>query len=158
MNLLIVYVIVVISDAIGDAMFYSIGYHGGFLRKYGPRFGITNEKIDRAEDYFKDNHQKSLILSKLIQGIGFTGLIAAGSLKIPYKQYFKTCFSMSLIQSAFYLILGIFFGGAYMQISKYLNYFAALISIAALIVVIIILYKRVDVNKIRGKKKKKDGE
>lgn len=153
MNPLIVYVIVVISDAIGDAMFYSIGYHGGFLRKYGPRFGITKEKIDRAEDYFKENHQKSIILSKLIQGIGFTGLIAAGSLKIPYKRYFKTCFSMSLIQSAFYLILGIFFGGAYMQISKYLNYFAALASIAALVVIIIILYKRVSVKKFRGKKK-----
>jgi membrane protein DedA with SNARE-associated domain len=158
MNPLIVYAIVVASDIVGDAMFYYIGYHGGGLMKYAPRFGVTKEKMDRTNDYFKENHRKAIVFSKLIQGIGFTGLITAGSLKIPYKRYFRTCVLMSIVQSAFFLVLGIFFGGAYMQISKDLNYFAAAVSVVALVVVLIILYKRVDVKKIRNRRKIKDYE
>jgi membrane protein DedA with SNARE-associated domain len=148
MNPFVVYAIVVASDVAGDALFYFIGYRGGgFLMKHGPHFGVTKEKMDRTIDYFKENHRKAITLSKLIHGIGSSGLIAAGSLKIPYRRYFETCFLMSVIQSAFFLILGIFFGGAYMQISKYLNYFAALISVAALVVAMLIFYKRMDVKK-----------
>ena len=159
MNLFAVYGIVVVSDILGDAALYFIGYRGwGFLMKYGFRFGVMKEKMERTNDYFKENHRKAIVLSKLVHGIGSTGLIAAGSLKIPYKRFFTTCLLISMVQSAFFLVIGIFFGGAYAQISKYLNYFAAIISVVALVVIITIFYKRMDVGKFKDKKKIKDYE
>ena len=159
MNIYVVYSIIVLSDVVGDALFYSIGYYGlGFIMKRGSRFGITKEKMDRTNDYFKENHRKAIVLSKLVHGIGSTGLIAAGSLKIPYLRYFKTCLLVSIVQSMFFMVLGIFFGGTYVQISKYLNYFAAIVSVIALVVVIIVIYKRMDVKKFKEEKKIKDYE
>ncbi len=157
MNPLIVYAIVVFGDVVGDAFYYGVGYWGGgFLMRNGHRFGVTKEKIDKANDYFKENHRKALVLSKIVHGIGTTGLVAAGSLKIPYKRFFTTCFLVSMVQSAFFLILGIIFGGAYVQIAHYLKEFAVIISVAALAVVAIIFYKRTDVKKFKDKKEIKD--
>jgi membrane protein DedA with SNARE-associated domain len=159
MNPFVVYGIVVLSDIAGDALLYFIGYRGGgFLLRHGAHFGVTEAKMEGAKDYFKENHRKAIIFSKLFHGIGFTGLIAAGSLKVPYKRYFRTCVLVSIIQSACFLILGIFFGGAYVQISKYLNYFAALISVVALVIIIVVVYKYTDIKKIQHQKKIKDYE
>jgi membrane protein DedA with SNARE-associated domain len=156
MNLLIVYFIIVFADIFGDAMFYSIGYSGkDIINKHGHYLGITKEKMEKANSFFNENHRKAIILSKLVHGIGATGLIAAGSLKIPYWKFFKTCIFISLIQVAFFLTIGIFFGGAYVHISKYLNYYAAIISILAIILVIFIFYKRANIDKFNKEKIKK---
>ncbi len=152
MDPFIVYAVVVAGDIIGDAMLYFAGYWGGgYILKYGSRFGVTREKMDQAEDYFKGNHRKAVVLSKLFHGVGFTGLLAAGSLKIPYKHYFQTCTFITIIQSMFFLVIGIFFGGAYVSIAKYLNYFAAFLAITVLAIIITIFYKRTGVKKIEKK-------
>lgn len=151
MNPLAVYGIVVLGDAIGDTFYYALGYWGReFIMRHGRRFGVTKEKMDKANDYFKENHGKALVLSKLVHGIGTTGLVAAGSLKISYRRFFTTCFLITMVQSAFFLILGIFFGGAYMQIARYLKEFAVIISAVALAVVVIIFYKRTNIKKNKG--------
>ena len=158
MNPWIVYGIVIVGDVLGDLMLYLGGYWGsGFIIRHGSRFGITEKKIEDAKIFFKENHRKAIIFSKLFHGIGFTGLIAAGSLKISYKRYFRTCLWVGLMQSAFFLFLGIFFGGAYVQIGRYLNYFAAIISVIVLVIVVIVFIKRADINKkIESRQKIKD--
>jgi len=62
-----------------------------FSENYGPRFGIRKKNRSCGKIYSRESPE-SLILSKLYPGIGFTGIDRAGSVKIPYKQYFKTCF------------------------------------------------------------------
>lgn len=80
-------------------------------------------------------------MSKVFHGIGISGLITAGSLKIPYSKYFFTCFYVSLIQSAVLVIIGFLFGGAYVQIGRYFDYFAATMTIVALIIIAILIIK-----------------
>jgi membrane protein DedA with SNARE-associated domain len=139
LNLLLVYVILIIGDIVGDGIIYYIGYSGKRFLKY---FRITDEKLEKAKTYFQENHKKAIIMSKLVHGIGFTGLVAAGASHVPYKRYFKTCALISLIQSAVMLLIGILFGHAYEQIGKYLDYYAAGISVVVLIVILFIIIRK----------------
>lgn len=85
-------------------------------------------------------------MSKLVHGIGFTGLVAAGAIRVPYKKYFKTCATISVIQSFVMLMLGILFGHAYVVIGKYLNYYAAFVSVLALIFLVVIFLRKYKFN------------
>lgn len=138
-NPLLTYVILVLGDIVGDAGVYYIGYSGKRFLKY---FRVTEEKLEKAKIYFHENHKKAIFASKLAHGIGFTGLIAAGASHVPYKRYFKTCTSISVVQSAVMLIVGVFFGHAYLVIEKYLNYYAALVSMLLLVVLLFVFIKK----------------
>lgn len=128
-NPIFVYLVLVLGDIVGDGLVYYIGFSGKRFLKY---FKITEEKLDKAKLYFHENHHKAIITSKLVHGIGFTGLIAAGASHVPYRRYLKTCAIISIVQSFILIIVGIFFGHAYVAIGKYLNYYAALVSVVLL--------------------------
>ena len=142
-NPFVVYVVMVLGDIVGDGGIYYIGYSGKRFLKY---FRVTDEKLEKAKTYFQNNHKKAIIMSKLIHGIGFTGLVAAGAIHVPYKKYFKTCALISVIQSFVMLMLGILFGHAYVVIGKYLNYYAAIVSVAALIFLVILFLRKYKFN------------
>lgn len=142
-NPLLVYIVLVIGDIVGDAGIYYIGYSGKRFLKY---FKITEEKLEKAKTYFHENHKKAIVMSKLVHGIGFTGLIAAGASHVLYKRYFKTCMLISVVQSAVMILVGVLFGHAYVQIGKYLNYYAAIVSIIVLIVLLFVFIRKYKVN------------
>jgi len=133
-NPFLVYVVMVIGDIVGDAVIYYIGYSGKKLLGF---FKISEEKLEKAKVYFRDNHKKAMITSKLLHGIGFAGLIAAGASHVPYRRYFMTCALISVIQSLIMLVIGMLFGNAYVIIGKYLNYYVA---VASLIILTILLF------------------
>lgn len=136
-NAFVVYGVVILGDLIGDTLLYSLGrWSGAKVTKYGKYLGVTEERLVYAKDYFANHHRKAVITSKLVHGIGVSGLVTAGVLRIPYGRYMRTCLLISLAQSAVFLAIGYLFGSAYMKIGQYLDYFAAGISIVALLVII----------------------
>ncbi len=138
-NPLVVYAVMVLGDIIGDGIFYYIGYSGKGLFSY---FKISEEKVEKAKIYFQNNHKKAIAGSKIMYGIGTAGLVAAGALHTPYKRYFKTCALFSLGQSLVMMLLGIFFGQSYLIIGKYLDYYAAGVSVLALVVLVFLIFIR----------------
>ena len=126
-NPFIVYGIVLAGDFIGDTVFYLIGRFGRkiFSSRLGKRIGLTPERLHTATENFSSKHFKTIVVSKLTHGFGITGLTAAGLLKIPYLKYICICMLTSLVQAAIFLVTGIFFGQAYKELGKYLDYFAA---------------------------------
>jgi membrane-associated protein len=138
-NPLVVYVVMVLGDIIGDAGIYYIGYKGERFLKY---FRVTDERLEKAKRYFENNRKKALFASKLAHGIGFTGLIAAGASSVPYKKYFITCGIISVIQSLIMLMIGILFGHAYVLIGKYLDYYAAIVSILVVGIVLFFVIRK----------------
>lgn len=132
-----VYGVVVLGDLIGDTLLYSLGrWSGGGVTKYGKFFGVTADRLASAKDYFANHHRRAVVTSKLVHGIGVSGLVTAGVLRISYGRYMRTCFLISLAQCAFFLAIGLLFGNAYMRIGQYLDYFAAGISTIVLLVII----------------------
>ena len=143
LNPLFVYIIVVLADVVGDSIAYCFGYLG---KRFLPYLKITDEKLEKAKIYFNENHKKAIIASKVVYGFGTTGLIAAGVLRIPYKKFFITCISISMVQSFVLLMIGILFGQAYEVIGKYFDYYAAVASTIALAVILFILIRKYKIN------------
>jgi membrane protein DedA with SNARE-associated domain len=138
-NFFIIYVIMAVGDIVGDSAIYYLGYAG---KKYLKYFKVSDEKLEQAKLYFKDNHKKALITSKLVHGIGMAGIVAAGALRVPYKKFFKTCATISFIQSFILVLIGVLFGHAYVVIGKYLSDYAAIISVAFLIFLLFLFLKK----------------
>lgn len=142
-NIFAVYVFEIIGDLIGDIALYSLGRWGkNIIHKHGHHIGATKERLEYAKKYFEEHHGKALLVSKVLHGVGITGLIAAGNLHISFKRYIKTCISISLIQSLFFVLIGLFFGHAYARIGQYLNYYAAAVSVVVLGVIIFLVVKK----------------
>ena len=143
LNPFIVYPVIVLGDIIGDSICYSLGRWGvpGFLRKIGYRIGLNPKGMDRARFLFDSNPITSISLSKIILGVGVTGIYMAGNARIPYHKFLRICLVTSMIQYIFYLGIGLLFGHAYIQISHYLNYFASICIITGLAVILFLFIK-----------------
>jgi len=148
LNPWIVLPLFIVGDIIGDAILYWVGRKGGRTLRF---FRVKEKTLEEAKKYFETNHKKALIMSKLIHGLGFTGLVAAGVLRVPYKKYFTFCGTVSAVQSTVLLVLGILFGSAYMKIAKYFDYYAATGSAIIVVAIIWFLIKRYNKNKIKIK-------
>lgn len=138
-NIVLVFTVMVLGDIIGDGIYYYIGYSGKNLFRF---FKVDEEKIEKAKVYFENNHKKAIAGSKIIWGLGTAGLITAGALHIPYFRYFKTCALYSLAQSFIMILLGVFFGQAYEIIGKYFDYYAAIVSTLALVLLVFFVFMR----------------
>ena len=131
----IAYPVLVLADALGDWMYYALGRFGQpLILRWGPAIGITAARLERAKGYFTENHFKMVAASKLIHAGGAMGLLAAGTIKMPFVRFAAQCLFISFLQTAFLFTLGILFGGAYEQIGQYLNYYAA----GTLVIVLVI--------------------
>ena len=126
------------GDIIGDGLVYWLGRTGNWALKL---FRVKEKNLEDAKKYFHENHRKALITSKLVHGLGFTGLLAAGAVRVPYRKYFLTCAVITVIQSSILLTLGIVFASAYLQVGKYLNDYAAAVSAGAVIVIGFLLFR-----------------
>jgi len=143
-NIFFVYLILVLGDMVGDSFYYFLGRScSSFIVKHGARIGVTHEKLENAKKYFASYHHRTLIISKLAYGVGVSGLVVAGALKVSYKKFIKTCIYIAFIQSAFLLVIGFVFGNAYLQIGKYLNVYAKVVSIAVFILIGYFIFNKV---------------
>ncbi|MGN6530470.1 MAG: DedA family protein [Ginsengibacter sp.] len=138
LNAFIVYPIIVLADVIGDTIVYTFGRWGipKFIKTFITRLGLKPENLKRARVYFDANPQKSISLSKVTLGIGIAGIYLAGNARIPYVRFIRICLVTSALQYVLYLGIGLLFGSAYKQINHYLNFFAALTTVAFLAVIL----------------------
>jgi membrane protein DedA with SNARE-associated domain len=143
LNPFIVFPVIVFGDIIGDSICYSLGRWGvpGFMKKIGYRIGLNPKRIDRARFLFDSNPVTTISLSKIILGVGVTGIYMAGNARVPYYKFLRICLVTSMIQYLFYLGIGMLFGRAYIQISHYLNYFESISIIAALTIILFFFIK-----------------
>jgi membrane-associated protein len=147
-NPLIVYPVILAGDMIGDSLVYILGRWGvpEFLKRIARRIGLAAENIEPIRAYFDSNPKKTISLSKITLGIGFAGLYVAGNARIPYNKFIGICFITSALQYIVYICIGLLFGAAYKQISHYLDFFSALISVIVLAGIIVYF--------VRSKRKK----
>lgn len=133
-----------IGDLLADVMWYAVGRFGGlkFVRKYGQRFGITVEMVERAESRFRRHEGKLLFLSKITMGLGFAVaiIVAAGLLRVNFRKFL----SINAVGQVFWTIIllgaGYFFGHYYENLDRGFRY-ASLASFLVLVYIGITLFK-----------------
>lgn len=135
-----IYLILIAGDLTGDIVWYLVGRHGGrpLIEKYGHWMSISQENVERAEEFFKEHQTKILFISKLTTGFGFAiaTLIAAGASKVPFRKYITINFFGEFIWAGFLFAIGYFFGNLYFVVDKSLRwgFIIGLIIIAGLAV------------------------
>ena len=142
-DIFIAYIVIIAGDFVGDGVLYVAGMWGApFLDRLRVRLGVTDEKMVRVSLYFRESYGKAIVTSKLVHGVGFTGLIVAGSLRVPFWRYALVCVLVTCSQSAVLMAAGVLSGGAYLQVARYFGVGGAIASLAVVVVIAIIVWRR----------------
>lgn len=144
MNPLIAYPVIVAGDLVGDSICYGFGRLGvpKFIKKLARWFGLSEQNISRIRGAYHKNPRKIIALSKIALGIGVAGIYLAGNSKVPFWKFLLICLVVSVFQYILYMGLGLLFGNAYQQISRYLDNFAAfnIVLVVAILIIFLIRY------------------
>lgn len=126
LNIFFVFPVVVLADLTGDILWYSMGRWGRevFIEKWGRYVGITLARVEKLEEHFNKHMGKALFLGKLSHGLGGIFLVAAGISKIPIGKFIWFNFLATLPKTLVLLIIGYYFGEAFIQLNRYINYVA----------------------------------
>jgi membrane protein DedA with SNARE-associated domain len=123
-SLLICYPLIVVADVLGDLFMYAQGRWGGkpAIQKWGHHFGIKPELIVRLEEHFKNHPGKTLIFGKISHFFGGPVLIAAGMARMKLGKFLWFNFLATLPKSLVLLLLGFYFGEAYVKFDKFFTF------------------------------------
>jgi membrane-associated protein len=132
-DLFIAYSIIVAGDLVGDIIYYLMGRYGRmqFIEKWGHFFGVKAEKILDMERIFSLHSAKALFWGKFTLGLGGIIIVAAGAARVPFSKFFFYSSLGTLPKSAILMLIGGFFGYAFLTISRYFNYTAVITLIVA---------------------------
>jgi membrane-associated protein len=137
----LVYPILIAGDMIGDSACYWLGRWGKKMGWIGRRLGLQSVKIDRVRGFIDTHPVRTISLSKVTLGVGVAGIFMAGNARVPYPKFVVICLATSAVQDAFYLSVGLLFGHAYVQIGRYLDYFAAACIVTCMAIVLFFAIK-----------------
>lgn len=144
-NVFLVLALSILGDIIGDVILYIIGYFGGnkALKKAEQILKIKPAIIEKMEQLFRTHGKKTIFAVKSTTGLCWITFIAAGTIRMKFKDFITASFLGGIIWSGFLVIMGYFFGYAFKEIDNYIKYAGMIILFAAVIFyVVITLYKR----------------
>lgn len=124
LDLLITFGVVIAGDLTGDIIYYSIGRWGreNFINRWGKYIGLNIKRVKEMELQFKKRGKLLLIWGKISHVFGAIILVSAGISKIKFKDFVLFNFIASLPKTTILLLIGFYFGQAYVRINKYFDY------------------------------------
>jgi membrane-associated protein len=127
-NFFIAYLVAVAGDLAGDVIHYAVGRFGGlpFINKWGCFFHISLKQLEPIERQFEERGSTLLFIGKMTHGIGGAFLVAAGLIKMPFGKFFFSNMLATLLKSLILLVIGYYFGQAFVTINSYLEKIAIL--------------------------------
>ena len=120
-----VFLLLFLSDAIRDTLYYYMGHFGKgmkFITRNAHRVGFTDARIIAVEKLWHRHTFKAVVLSKWALGLSTPLLAFAGFSKVPVKKYFLYCIVVAGANYAFLLTLGYEFGQSYTILIRYVEY------------------------------------
>lgn len=133
-NIFSVFGLSMLGDIFGDMILYTIGYTGGTkaLAKAEKILKIKPAIVVKIEELFLLHGKKTIFAVKSTTGLCWITFIAAGTMRMKFKEFLIGSFIGGIIWSGFLVIMGYFFGYAFEKINDYIRYAGIIIFIAAL--------------------------
>ena len=140
MNFFVAWAVVILGDIVGDLLFYGFGRYGGrrFFDKYGHYFGITADRVIKAEKFFDKHSGKTLLFGKWTHSLGMVILVAAGATRTNLSKFILYNLIGTIPKSLAFMIIGFYFGSLYGRIDNYITYFS--IIMVAVVVLFAVSY------------------
>ena len=82
--------VVLIGYFINGYALYAIGFFGGrrVLEKWGPRFFLSKERLEKLENYYKKHTIKALLATRMTYGISTYVFMMAGIFRTKLRKFF----------------------------------------------------------------------
>ena len=143
MTLLGVYIVCVIGDLIGDAMYYWIGRMGPAIlpERWLAKLGVTEARQMALEGHFAKNGGRTLLLGKWTHSAGLPIMLASGAAKMNFSVYMWYNVLGTIPKTALFVAIGWFLGSAYTAIDTWI-WRVSLALVLAVAVGLLILWQR----------------
>ncbi|MFN3350224.1 DedA family protein [Pseudorhodoplanes sp.] len=111
LSIVSVYVAVLAGAILGDSTGYVIGRLGGnaLLRRFGPRIGLTAERLDAVEDRFARGGLWIVFIARFIPLMRQINGLLAGSLAMPWHRFLMAQSAGALVWTSLYTLGPYFF-------------------------------------------------
>lgn len=144
MNVWAVYAVCVVSDLIGDAMYYGIGRMGPrFLpERWLTRMGLNEARHLALTDHFAQKGGRTILFGKWTHSTGLPIMLASGMARMNFTAYLWYNLIGTLPKTAVFVALGYFIGAAYASIDTYIARISLILLGVALLIALVVWYKR----------------
>lgn len=143
-NVISVYLLSVLGNAIGDICYYTIGRYGRerFIERYGRYIGLDKEKIVYIEEHYKQHLLKTIAIAKATEAPVVPTLVAAGISRVSIKKFILASVAIEIPKMLVIVVVGYYFGRFYVTIEQYFKdfVFAGILTLA-LFVLLFVTYK-----------------
>jgi len=131
--------LIMTGSVIGDNIGFLLGRKLGkkWLIKIGKYFGYRQEKIDKAEDFWRDHGDKAIFIGRFIALARTFVPFLAGTSKIKHRRFFFYDFAGATTHAFVVVTVGYFFGENWQRISTVFG----TLGVILLIIFLIVIYK-----------------
>lgn len=133
-NVYLVFILSMLGDIIGDMILYAIGYVGGAkaLAKAEKILRIKPGIVAKLEKLFSLHGRKTIFAVKSTTGLCWITFVAAGTIRMKFQDFLFGSVFGGIVWSSFLVVMGYFFGYAFLQINDYIRYAGLIIFAAAI--------------------------
>jgi len=144
MNVWAVYAVCVVSDLVGDAMYYAIGRYGTHLlpERWLVKLGLNEARQLTLTDHFAEKGGRTLLFGKWTHSTGLPIMLASGLARMNFAAYLWYNIIGTVPKTALFVAIGYFAGAAYSSIDTYIARISLALLAAALIALLWFWYKR----------------
>jgi membrane protein DedA with SNARE-associated domain len=133
------------GSSIGMTIAYWIGYRLGrpFFEKYGHRFHLGPERLQKTSQWFEKYGNKVLIIAYFIPGVRHITGYFSGVNRMPFRTYMIYAYSGAFLWTGIFISLGKVLGPKWEQFHPLITRYLIIAGVIALILFIVIyLYKK----------------
>jgi membrane protein DedA with SNARE-associated domain len=115
LSIVSVYVAVLAGAILGDSTGFLIGRLGGntLLRRFGPRIGLTTQRLDAVEDRFAKGGMWIVMVARFIPLMRQINGLLAGSLAMPFPRFLMAQSAGAIMWTSLYTLGPYFFSEAF---------------------------------------------
>jgi membrane protein DedA with SNARE-associated domain len=126
----------------GISLSYYVGYRFGLplLKKFGPKFHITEQKINLTKNLFQKIGPTVLLIGYFIPGVRHLAAYIAAINKYPFRKFLVFAYTGAFIWTFTFITLGRKLGQDWKQVETYLAKYSLYLILFIFIIFIIFYY------------------
>lgn len=151
LNYVLTAVIAFLGSVTGITLSYGIGNKLGlpFLKKFGPKIHINEERIDRTQNMFKKYGNFLLFIGYFIPGVRHLTAYIAGISGLNIRKFMAFAYSGALVWVLTFISLGHELGKRWVLVREYVHRYNLYLLIACIAIIIVFVgYKYFKQNKV----------
>ena len=133
-----------IAAALGDIASFALGARLGrrFLLRRGPRFGITEPRLDRVERFYERHGAKAILVGRFVGIIRAVSPFLAGSSGLPFRRFLPWSLLGTAIWATAFTLVGYAFSESFSEAAGTLTHGAFALAVIAAVVLAVRAHRR----------------